>query len=238
MEVVMKRFLVISFVLALFLMSAMAEDYVVKSVKGKAKVRHGVSEQWTDINVGDILKPEDTILTEQGGTTVLIKPSGIKLAIPEASMIDIVDLRNMSQDELLLKLAMENIRSVPSQKRTNDVNVPNTTIVHGADISKDAEVLKMAPREVGDLQIHGIEVLYNNSFYATGIIKSKSLMRLFPESKDEFTFRYQLAKAFEQVRLYDEALTEYVALSHEQLTKDQRSKLDKTIQQLKMRKGQ
>ncbi len=234
----MKRFLIFGVALLVFLMSAMAEDYIVKNVKGKAKVRHGVSEQWTDITVGDVLKPEDTFMTEPGGSAVLIKPSGIKLTIPESSMIDIIDLRNMSQDELLLKLAMENIRSVPTQKRSNDLNVPNTTVVHGADISRDAEMLKMAPKEVGDLQMHGVEVLYNNSFYATGIIKSKSLMRLFPESKDEFAFRFQLAKAFEQVRLYDEALTEYVALSHEQLTKDQRSKLDKTIQQLKLCKGQ
>jgi hypothetical protein len=234
----MKRILTIFTVMAIVVATMHAEDYLVKSLKGKAKVRHGVMETWTSVSVGDTLKPEDTILTERGSTMVVIKSAAIRYTIPEESMLDIADLRNLSQDELLLKLAMENIKSVPVQQRSNDINVPNTTIVHGDDISKDAEALKLPRTEVGSLQMHGVEVLYNNSFYASGILKSKALIRLFPEARDEFAFRYQLARAFEQVNLYDEALTEYVSLSQQPLMKDQKVKLDKTIQQLKNRRDQ
>jgi hypothetical protein len=234
----MKRFFTV-FVLVLFaVMTLQAEDFIVKNIRGKAKVRHGVMETWTYVSVGDTLKPEDTILTERSSTLVIVKPAGVRFSIPEATMLDIADLRNLTQDELLLRLAMENIQSVPSQKRSNDLTVPNTTIVHGNDISKDAEALKLPRTEVGSLQMNGVEVLYSNSLYASGILKSKSLMRLFPEARDEFAFRIQLAKAFEQVNLYDEALTEYVSLSQEQLSKDQKTKLDKTIQLLKNRRDQ
>ena len=234
----MKRIITIFAVMAIVSMALQAEDFIVKSLKGKAKVRHGVMETWSAVSVGDTLKPEDTILTEGGSTMVIVKSAAIRYSIPEASMLDVADLRNLSQDELLLRLAMENIKSVPIQQRPNDINVPNTTIVHGDDISKDAEALKLPRTEVGSLQMHGVEVLYDNSFYASGILKSKALIRLFPEARDEFTFRYQLAKAFEQVNLYDEALTEYVSLSQQSLAKEQKAKLDKTIQQLKSRKEQ
>ncbi len=234
----MKRIFTIFALITFVTLTLQAEDFVIKSLKGKAKVRHGVLETWTTVSVGDTLKPEDTILTERGSTMVIIKPAGIRYSIPEASMLDIADLRNLTQDELLLRLAMENIKSVPVQQRSNDITVPNTTIVHGDDISKDAEALKLPRTEVGSLQMNGVEVLYDNSFYASGILKSKALMRLFPEARDEFTFRFQLAKAFEQVNLYDEALTEYVSLSQQPLSKDQKVKLDKTIQQLKNRRDQ
>ncbi len=234
----MKRMITI-FVLALFaVLTLQAEDFVVKNLKGKAKVRHGVLETWTSISVGDTLKPEDTILTDRASTLVIVKPAGVRFSIPESTMLDVNDLRNLTQDELLLRLAMENIQSVPSQKRPNDLTVPNTTIVHGNDISKDAESLKLPRTEVGSLQMNGVEVLYSNSLYASGILKSKALMRLFPEARDEFAFRLQLARAFEQVSLYDEALTEYVSLAQQPLSKDQKSRLDKTIQQLKNRRDQ
>jgi hypothetical protein len=232
----MKRIFTIFALMTFIALTLQAEDFMVKNLKGKAKVRHGVLEIWTTVSVGDTLKPEDTILTEGGSTMVIIKPTGTRYSIPEASMLDIADLRNLTQDELLLRLAMENIKSVPVQQRPNDITVPNTTIVHGDDISKDAEALKLPRTEVGSLQMHGVEVLYDNLFYASGILKSKALMRLFPEARDEFVFRFQLAKAFEQVNLYDEALTEYVSLSQQPLLKDQKAKLDRTIQQLKSRR--
>ncbi len=234
----MKRFATIFVIVLVAALTLQAEEFVVKGLKGKAKVRHGVLETWTSVSVGDTLKPEDTILTDRGSTLVIVKPEGARFSIPESTMLDIADLRNLTQDELLLRLAMENIQSVPSQKRSNDLTVPNTTIIHGNDLSKDAEALKLPRTEVGSLQMNGVEVLYNNSLYASGILKSKALMRLFPEARDEFAFRLQLAKAFEQVNLYDEALTEYVSLSQQQLSKDQKSKLDNTIQKLKNRRDE
>lgn len=232
----MKRILFVFAAIAIVTVALQAEEFVVKSLKGKAKVRHGVMETWSMVSVGDTLKPEDTILTEDGAAIVIVKSAAIRYSIPGSSMLDIADLRNLSQDELLLRLAMENIKSVPVQQRPNDLTVPNTTIVHGDDISKDAEALKLPRTEIGSLQMRGVEVLYDNSFYASGILKSKALLRLFPEARDEFSFRFQLAKAFEQVNLYDEALTEYVSLSQQSLAKDQKATLEKRIQQLKGRK--
>lgn len=234
----MKRFITILGMMIFLVLTIQAEDFLVKNLKGKAKIRHGVLETWTAVSVGDTLKPEDTILTERGSTMVIFRSTGIRYSIPEGSMLDIADLRNLTQDELLLRLAMENIKSVPAQQRSNDINIPNTTIVHGDDISKDAEALKLPRTEVGSLQMHGVEVLYDNSFYASGILKSKALMRLFPEARDEFAFRFQLARAFEQVNLYDEALTECVSLSQQPLSKEQKTKLERTIQQLKSRRDQ
>src|SRR3989339_1497505 len=107
----MKR-IVTTVLLGLFAIPVLANDFTVKTVRGTVEVRRGVNEEWKKLKAGDILKPEDTMRTGKSAAAT-IESVNKTLSVPELTMIDISDVRNLTQEEFLLKLAMENILAVP-----------------------------------------------------------------------------------------------------------------------------
>jgi hypothetical protein len=227
----MKRTLVIVMVLFLIVGSLAAQLKVV-SVKGDVSVRHGINEQWVAVAQGDVLKPEDSIRLAKKASATLLTENKTRLQIPEMTVLDLSDLRMLTQEELLLKLAMERVRVVPDKGRENDFHIPRTTTMHGANMGgNDAGV----PQGVntGVMQINGVKVLYNNGFYATSVLKAKEIFRLVPQTASMIDARLLVAGALEKMDVNAEALTEYTEIAKEQLSQSQRSVVEGKIAQLK-----
>ena len=105
----------------------LAGDFVVKAVKGSVEVRKGVMEEWKKVKVGDLLKPEDSMRTGPGSSAT-IEADKRKLTIPEMTILDVSDVRQLSQEDFLLKLAMQNILAVPPRER-DELSIPSATVV-------------------------------------------------------------------------------------------------------------
>ena len=207
-----------------------ASDFVVKAVKGTVEVRKGVMEEWKKLKVGDLLKPEDSMRTGLGSMAT-IEADKRKLTIPEMTILDISDVRQLSQEDFLLKLAMQNILAVPPRER-DELSVPSATVIHGDNAAKtNAPVL--TDTKVGEMELHGARVLFDNSYFATSILKSKETLRTHPELKTNFDARLTVATAFEKMKLTKEALTEYSVLSRENLPSPQAKKVQLALDRLK-----
>ncbi len=218
--------------LAAFTFPLFANTFEVKAVKGTVEVRKGVSEEWTTVSVGDILRPEDTMRTGKKSSAV-IAFDGKRLTIPEQTMLDLSDFRQMSQEEFLLKLAMENILAVPPREQ-NGIVIPSVTILHGGEVSKESTVPEANP-EVGAMQIQGARVLYDNAFYESSVLKAKETVRKYPELPSRYDARLMIASAFEKLKFYSEALTEYLLLSTEDLPSAKKQQAQSSIARLKKR---
>ena len=217
-------------VAGLLAVSVHAGDFAVKAVKGNVEVRNGVMEEWKKLKVGDLLKPEDSMRTGPGATAT-IEADKRKLTIPEMTILDISDIRQLSQEDFLLKLAMQNILAVPPRER-DELSVPSATVIHGDNASKtNAPVL--TDTKVGEMELHGARVLFDNSYFATSILKSKETLRTHPELKTNFDARLTVATAFEKMKLTKEALTEYSLLSKENLPSLQAKKVQLALDRLK-----
>ncbi|RPH36909.1 hypothetical protein EHM92_03730, partial [bacterium] len=119
---------------------AQAQDIVVQRLQGEVAVRHGVTEVWTHVAVGDVLRPDDTMKTGKKGTAVLSAPfksSGAvkRITLPPEVIVDVSDVRELSQEELMLKLTMERVRASSYQWKSDDLHIPNAAVVHGTDRS-------------------------------------------------------------------------------------------------------
>lgn len=227
----MKR-IVTAVLLGLFAIPVFASDFTVKSVKGVVEVRRGVNEEWKNLKAGDSLKPEDTMRTGKGATA-LIQSVSKKLSVPELTMIDISDVRNLTQEEFLLKLAMENILSVP-QRNNEETIIPSATVLRGSNMEKDA--LEAArPFDVGTMQLQGAKVLFDNAFFGTSILKTKETFRIYPELRLNYEARILTAQAFEKMRLTNEAVAEYALLAKEDLTPAQQKIVQGSIERLKQK---
>ena len=219
--------------LSLLALPLLAADFSVKAVRGSVEVRRGVMEEWRKVKVGDLLKPEDSMRTGPGASAT-IEMDKRKLVVPELTILDISDVRQLTQEDFLLKLAMENILAVPPREK-DELAIPSATVLHGENKSK-TDITVSTDGKVGEMQLHGARVLYDNSYYATSILKSKETLRTHPEVRSNYDARLTVAMAFERMKLTKEAITEYSLLSQEKLPAAQAKKVQGALDKLKQTK--
>jgi hypothetical protein len=190
---------------------------VVQKVQGDVQLRQGVTEVWHRVAAGDVLKPDDTMRTGPKGTAVLLVPVGglqkssKRVTLPPDVMVDISDVRELSQEDLMLKLTMEKVRSSAYQPTDGGLNIPNASVVHGSNMSGE-RALPENEIAVGILQLNGTRFLFENGFYPTCALKSMEVFRLFPALGERFGNRLLVAEALERAHLKGEALIEYGAM--------------------------
>ena len=195
-----------------------AETITVQKLQGEVSVRHGVTEVWTTVRVGDLLKPDDTIKTGKRGSAVILarvdqnaQSTDKRITLPAEVIVDMSDIRNLSPEELMLKLTMEKVRASSYQWKNDELHIPNATVVHGADRSAGPAMQEDNP-ETGRLEWNGARVLYNNAFYSTCALKSLELFRRYPSLNMLFENRWMAAQALEKADLRGEALEQYGTL--------------------------
>lgn len=218
---------------ALAVSSAVSQQITVSRIKGEVAVRHGVTESWTTVTVGDILKPDDSMRTGRGAEATLVLDAGRRIILPPEVIVDASDLRTLTPEELMLKLTMERVRSSSYEWKTKEMNIPNVSVVHGADKSTSPALADSDP-QTGTFQLNGARVLFDYGFYPTSALKAMDVLRRHPPLRSDFKNRLMIAEALDRANLRGEALTEYTALSRlESLSPDQAQKVQGRIVELK-----
>ena len=220
------------FLLVVIAAPSVRADIKVVAVKGRVYVRHNVQEQWVLVSRGDVLKPEDSMKSGRKSSSTLLVDGKTAVVLPELAIIDLSDLRTLSKEDLLLKLAMERIRRVPDKGSPGDLSIPRTTTIHGSDMAEHPAAPDADP-EIGFMQMKGAEVLFGTGFYETGVLKAKGLFRIHPELAKRIDDRLMVAKALETLKLKGEALEEYVDIGKEPLTHQHRAFVSEKIGELK-----
>jgi len=231
----MSKFL-ISFLFVLVYASASAGIKIV-SVKGDVAVRHNVQEEWTTLSRGDVLQAEDAIKSGKKSSITFLVDGVKKIVVPELVVLDLSDIRSLTQEELLLKLAMEGVRSAPpNPQNENDLTIPQTTTMHGWEYAGEEDDPPIDPG-FGMLELNGVRVLYQNGFYATCVLRAEQLFRLNALLRDRVDSRLLVASAFEKVSLRGEALREYRAIQKMNLPPAKQALVDSKVRQLQKEKS-
>jgi hypothetical protein len=223
--------------LMLLVSVAVAGGIQVQRMQGDVSVRQGVTEVWTRVAVGDVLRPDDTMKTGLKGSAVLMVSMGNgtfkRISLPPEVIVDMSDIRELSQDELMLKLTMEKVRSSPYEWKNEDLQVPNAAVIHGTDKSTGSAALENDPA-VGLMQLNGTRVLYENGYYSTCALKAMEVFRFHPSLAGRFEDRLLVAEALEKARLRGEAINEYgTMLKMQSLTVKQRDLVQARMEDLK-----
>jgi hypothetical protein len=209
------------------------EQITVQKAQGDVSVRTGVAETWNHVRTGDVLKPDATIRTGKQ-STVLIVAAAKRISVPPEVMLDMSDIRELTQEELMLKLTMEKVRASSYQWKDDALKITNTTAPHGEQKDTKPSLAESNP-EIGAMQMRGAEVLFKNLFYSTSALKAKDVLRRYP-SLAQFENRLLIAQSLEKANLKGEALEEYGILANDQtLTKEQKDLAQKKVAQLKKR---
>ncbi|MBX2990413.1 MAG: hypothetical protein KF749_04495 [Bacteroidetes bacterium] len=210
------------------------ESISLQKAQGEVMIRVGVTETWNRVNVGDVLNPDATVRTGKNSSAVVFLPSTKKrILLPPEVMVDISDMRELTQEELMLKLTMEKVRASSYEWKSKEMNIPGTTVVHGE--AGDRKIASSeAGVEAGLLQLNGIRVLYDNGYYSTSALRTIDVLRRYPSLGEKFEYRMLGAQALEKANLKGEALNEFVLISQlSSLTREQRDVVQNRISRLK-----
>ncbi|RCK73560.1 MAG: hypothetical protein IGBAC_0008 [Ignavibacteriae bacterium] len=203
------------------------------SVKGEVKIRKGVSEEWQSVKPTSLLNLEDAISIGLKSTAVIEIDGQRKITLPEQSIVEISDLRELSKDELLLKLAMDRILAVPQQDRKNDLIPAPSAVIHGEKKSNSELGIKKPNHDVAIKTLNGAKFLYGNNYYGTCALRIKEVLRLYPDLPKSTDYKIMTALALEKAELYEEALNELYLLDPGNLTAEQKSFVQSKIEKLK-----
>ena len=193
--------------------AAHAGSITIQKMNGEVAVRHGVTEVWTVVAAGDALRPNDSMRTGTNGSATLLvqeEPSGAvrRMALPPNVIVDMSDVRELTQDELMLKLTMQKVRTTPERAPDGSPQISDAAVMHGSDGQRQAAIAENDP-QIGRSLLNGTKVLLDNGFSATAVLRTLEVFRLFPSLGTIVENRLALAGAMEKASLKGEAVAEY-----------------------------
>lgn len=213
--------------------SATLAQTTIATVKGEVLVRRGVATDWQPAQPGDLLKPEDSMRLGKKSSSTIVIEKDKRISLPENIILDVADFRSMTKEELLLKLAMDRVLSIPDRKEDNEMNVPRTTVVHGTEKSLSSKRQLLQNVEEGLMQLNGTRFLYSHGFLSGSILRAKEVFRLYPDLQKRIEFRLMVASALERSSLPGEALSDYTSIAGEQLADTDRTFVEERIAELR-----
>jgi hypothetical protein len=219
-------------IIILFLLTALmfGQEFKVEKITGTILVQKGVEDSFTPVKQGDILGGDDLILTEDN-SFIQLKKGGSRFILKANSALGLNHIRKISVNDLLLALAMEEIRNIPVHENNG---IEKNTAVYGENVSLSSDV-NLPPNKLGEMKINGAKQLAENGFTESAIIVSKDTFRKYPSTKLNFGNRIYFASLLETLNLYNESLDEYNSIGKMVLTKTQKEIVDKKIETISMK---
>ena len=206
----------------------LAQDYTVEKVSGNVQALIGTSENWVKVSAGQKLKGTDLISTGEK-SFIQLSGNGNKFVLQSNSALGLNSIKKMTLNELLLALAMEEIRNVPKIKSNQ---FTRNTAVYGSEISTS----KPVPVQVSDIgikKINGAKQLAQDGFKESAVLVAKETFRKYPETKKQIQDRIYFADLMIRMNLNNEAEQELKQISSLSLNNDEKKEVDEKIEQIK-----
>ncbi len=211
-------------ILILIIPSLFAQEFKASKVKGVVKFRSDTSETWIDLKDGTKLQVNDFVLTGEK-SSVKIEGPDQNFSLSELSAVSLSSIRQMSTDDLLLALAMEDMIDAP---KTNGKQNSSSTAVYG-DKEGEEKSIQMKDDSFGTKRLNGAVQLAKSGFKESSIVFAKETYRKYPDAKEIPAYRIFFADLFFEKGLYEEALEEYLEISNLELNNDEKSQVEKQI---------
>ncbi len=185
-------------------------DLIVVRVTGEAWVRAGVAEEWNQLLPEMRVRPTDSIRTGRRTSVMVRVPNGEQYTIPAETQVDGSDFREFDRTELLLRLAMEDMLSVPDRPG-GDRPLPHTTVLHGERRDGEGTAADGGVTESDRirLRMNGAHFLAEQKFVGSALLKTRETLRLYPVGGYRPGALLFTAETLEQLALYEEAARYY-----------------------------
>ena len=219
------KLLTVSVVILLGSFVANGQEFNVEKITGKVLVMQDMQEDYREVKVGQKLSGSDLIITNENSLIQLSK-DGNRFLLKGNSALGLNYIKEVSINDLLLALTMEEIRNLPKDK----LNGAKSTAVYGTKESNKISG-KVGENELGYKKINGARQLAESGYEESAVIVAKETYRKYPATKLLFNDRIYFADLLYKLGLSREALSEYNDISKIELNEKDKSIISKKIEE-------
>ncbi|MBI9072065.1 MAG: hypothetical protein JEY94_10730 [Melioribacteraceae bacterium] len=209
-----------------------AQDFKVDKVSGTVKMLRGTSENWENVTSGKKLNSTDLIVTEEK-SFIKISNNTTNFVLESNSAIDISKVKNMSMDDLLLALAMEDIRAIP--QKDSKSNVKNTAVYgENKGVEKSVEATEATSVYLGVKLLNGAKQLAKSGYKESALVTARETYRKHPSTLTNFNDRIYFTDILIDLRLFSEANEELQSLGKLELSEKNKNQLHSKLEKIKI----
>ena len=223
----MKKIIVLLFV---FVTIITAQNFTVEKIKGDVKILKGTSEKWEPVKKGEVLSGEDVLLTEKNAY-ILLNKDNKRFELKGDAAIGLNHIRQVSINDLILALALDEIRNVPKIKKSN---TSRNTAVYGSKGNENKEIA-IDENVLGPKKLNGAKILNENGYSESSVIVAKEVFRNYPKVSMNFSDRLYFADVLNKLELYQEAAAEYNKLKNLALTDKEKETIAARIEAVNLK---
>jgi tetratricopeptide (TPR) repeat protein len=177
-------------------------------IKGEVQIRRGLDETWSFAKTGADLEEMDSIMTGPESSVTLQLADGTLFRLASLAMIDIADLRRLSQQEMFLYIMSQKVEKLPTPPAGTKLEIGSVSVVHGEN--KATHAAAAAPSELAEKEFNGARSLQQQRFYTNAIVKYHKLRKLYNNLSECGAIQYELGYCFEQIQQPGQALDYYL----------------------------
>ncbi len=202
-----------------------AQTYKIEKVNGSVKILD-LTDKWADAKEGNILS-QNSILVTENNSSVRFSGNGNTFTLKESSALSVSNLKQMTLDDLILALAMEDMLNAP---RENENNNSKSTAVYGTKIGTADKII--LSDDFGFKRLSGAIQLAENGFKESAVVTSKEIFRKYPETKKKADSRIYFANLLYDFGLYEEAYDDFISIKELKLSDKEKSEVENKISML------
>jgi len=196
----MKKIIFVSFIFV-FCSVILAQNFEVIKMTGKVQILHGTEENFRTVRIGDTVSGSDLVETYPN-SFIQLKSANGTFILRENSALGINHIKAISINELLLALAMEEIRNIPVKENNSDAK---NTAVYGENITNKRLIANES--NIGDKLLNGAMQLAKSGYNESAVIAANEIYRNYPTTRHDFKSRIFFTDILIKLNLFEEALT-------------------------------
>lgn len=226
-------------IVSIIMVSAAFGQVKIVNMKGEVQVRKGMAETWQPAMIGALLENMDSILTGENGQVELQTGDGRTFRLGSWAVIDISDLRLITEREMFLLIMAKKIEKLDPVPKGGPLRIGNVSVVHGENKNIRSETEIPGWR----LELNGARDLYNQNYFTNAVVKLYSLNNRYATMDACGEIALFLGRAFEVLAKPGQALKAYqeaaerlrLAVCDDEIARGRRSEIEAAIQRLQPR---
>jgi len=186
---------------------------------GEVMLRRGVDEGWQNASSGVILYEIDSILTGEAGSVTLQLNSGAIFKLGANAILDISELRKLSEQEMFIAIMGKKIDNISPRKSKTKLKIGRIHVVHGEYVSGKTDSIKLN-QTPWKRERNGAIALLEHQLVTNAIVKLNSTIQKYQEADDCGELYFRLGAAFENLKKTGQAIEAYQASTSSDAHKD------------------
>ena len=205
-----------------------AQEYTATKVNGDVKYLSGGNENWVELKAGETIK-QGAVLSTGSNSSITLRSNNLQFTLSESSAISVSSIKEMSTDELLLALAMEDMINAP---KNNGNGKSGNTAVYGTDENNN-DKLEFATDEFGIKRLNGAMQLAKSDMKESAVVVARETFRKYPDTKLLSSYKIFFADILFEKGLYNEAFEEFNEIAELDLNDEEKLKVDEKTETIK-----